>query len=79
MGKMEKENSTDSPVKSFLKQFQYESEAEEDNMTRSRWTSASPPAGEKNKEQPNDGKDEKVLRKEYVMIKISSWRRYKKR
>ena len=58
--RFEKENSTDSPVKSFLKQFQYESEAEEDNMTRSRRTSASPP-GEKDKEQPNDGKDEKSL------------------
>ena len=34
--RFEKENSTDSPMKSFLKQFQYKSEAEEDNMTRSR-------------------------------------------
>ena len=34
--KFEKENPTDSPVKSFLKQFQYESETEDDKMTRSR-------------------------------------------
>ena len=47
-------------MKSFLKQFQYKSEAGESNMTRSRRTSASPP-GDKDKEQPNDGKYEKSL------------------
>ena len=50
--RFEKEKSTDSPVKSFLRQFQYECEEGETNMTRS---------GDKSKEPPNDGKDEKGL------------------
>ena len=69
--RFEKENSTDSPLKSFLKQFQYESEAEEDNMTRSRRKSASPLA-KRIKNNQTTGKMKKVLRKEYVMIKMSS-------
>ena len=64
--KFEKENPTDSPVESFFKQFQYESEIEDERMTRSRRTSSSP-RGEKAKENASDkellnkGSDEKSL------------------
>ena len=53
--KFEKENPTDSPVKSFFKQFQYESEIEDERMTRSRRTSSSP-RGKSAKESVNDKK-----------------------
>ena len=51
--KFEKENPTDSPVKSFFKQFQYESEIEDKRMTRSRRASFSP-RGESAKESVNE-------------------------
>ena len=51
--KFEKENPTNSPVKSFFKQFQYESEIEDERMARSRRTSSSP-QGESAKESVSD-------------------------
>ena len=66
---MKKKNHTDSPAKSFLKQFQYESETEDNKMTRSRQTSASPTG---DKEQPKEGRMRKALKKESVKTKTSS-------
>ena len=75
--KFEKENPTDSPVKSFLKQFQYESETEDNEMTRSR-QSLLPPQEKKKKKRKKIknnlrmGRIRKALRKESVKTKTSS-------
>ena len=59
--KFEKENPTDSPVKSYFKQFQYESE--EEKMPRSRQASSMerPKDGMNDKELLNEKGDEKGL------------------
>ena len=65
--KFKKENPTDSPVKSFFKQFQYKGEAGEERMTRSRRASSSSWAksakeSANEKEPLNEGGEEKSLK-----------------